>query len=100
MHLEINQPALRPLGPAEGVVEEQVQGRETAQALQGRLPPSHLHKTALRGRNSAVAHTNALTPPQPGFVPYRSIMVTHKIQSKKSPSTKRGFAKSGSILTP
>ena len=52
LYLEINQPALRPFGPAEGVVEEQVQGRETAQALQGLLSSSHLHKTALRGRNS------------------------------------------------
>ena len=67
-YLEINQPALWPFGPAEGVVEEQVQGRDTTQALQGRLAPSHLHKTALRGRNS-VAHTDALTPRLSGFVP-------------------------------
>ena len=63
LYLEINQPALRPFGPAEGVVEEQVQGRETAQALQGLLCSSHLHKTALRGRNSGGSHrrTNAST---------------------------------------
>ena len=45
-NLEINQPVLRPVCPAEGVVEEQVEGRETPQALQSRLTSSHLHKTA------------------------------------------------------
>ena len=80
LYLEINQPALRPFGPAEGVVEEQVQGRETAQALQGLLSSSHLHKTALRGRNS-VAHTDALMPPL--LSGHHSVMVTHKTWHKE-----------------
>ena len=80
LYLEINQPALRPFGPAEGVVEEQVQGRETAQALQGLLSSSHLHKTALRGRNS-VAHTDALMPPL--LSGHHSVMVMHKTWHKE-----------------